>query len=271
MNASQPRAILITGASSGIGLACATYLQQRGHTVYGASRHPRTDAPFATLHMDVTDEQSVQEGVQAIVQQTNRLDVAINCAGFGYAGAVEDHSVAEAQEQMNTDFFGTFRVCRATLPVMRQQQAGIIINLGSIAGMVGIPFTGLYSAAKFAVTGLTEALRFEARSYGVHVSLICTGDVRTEFAANRRRAQAAQNSSVYAEQFRTTLSILEKDEHGGIAPIKVAQLAEKIIMSESPRGVYTIGPAFEVLAMHARPFVPARFFEWALRTYYRLG
>jgi NAD(P)-dependent dehydrogenase (short-subunit alcohol dehydrogenase family) len=246
-------------------------LQQHGHAVYGASRHPREDAPFVTLRMDVTDEMSVQAGVKAIVQQSGRLDAVVNCAGFGYAGAVEDHSVAEAQAQLNTDFFGTFRVCRAALPIMRQQRAGILVNLGSIGGIVGIPFTGLYSAAKFAMTGLTEALRFEARPYGIHVTLIRAGDVRTDFTVHRRYAQATENGSVYAGQLRTTLSILEKDEHSGIAPIKVAQLVEKIITSKSPRGVYTIGPAFEVFAVQARPFVPARVFEWATRKYYRLG
>jgi NAD(P)-dependent dehydrogenase (short-subunit alcohol dehydrogenase family) len=221
--------------------------------------------------MDVTDEQSVQDGIHTIVQQTGRLDAAINCAGFGYAGAVEDHSVAEAQEQLNTDFFGTFRVCRAALPVLRQQRAGYIINVGSIGGMMGLPFTGVYSAAEFATTGLTEALRFEARPFGVHVTLIRAGDVRTEFTANRRYTRATQNGSVYSAQFNTTLSILEKDERSGIAPIRVAQLAEKIITSKSPRGVYTIGPIFEVFAAYARPFVPARVFEWAMRKYYRLG
>lgn len=271
MSINRPRVVLVTGASSGIGLACAAYLQQRGYIVFGASRHPREDAPFATLRMDVTDEQSVPEGVQAIVQQSGRLDVAINCAGFGYAGAVEDHSMAEAQEQLNTDFFGTLRVCRAVLPVMREQHAGRIVNFGSIGGMVGIPFTGVYSAAKFATTGLTEALRFETRPFGIHVTLIRAGDVRTKFTANRRHTQAAQLGSVYAEQFRTTLSILEKDERSGIAPIEVAQLVEKIITARSPHGVYTVGPAFEVFAVYARPFVPARVFEWAMRKYYRLG
>jgi NAD(P)-dependent dehydrogenase (short-subunit alcohol dehydrogenase family) len=221
--------------------------------------------------MDVTDETSVQCGIQAIVQQAGRLDVVINCAGFGYAGAVEDHSVAEAQEQLNTDFFGTFRVCRAALPVMRQQRAGYIVNVGSIGGMVGLPFTGLYSAAEFATTGLTEALRFEARPFGVHVTLIRAGDVRTEFTANRRHTLAAQKGSVYAQQFKQTLAILEKDERSGIAPLKVAQLVEKILTSSSPRGVYTIGPLFEVFAAYARPLVPARVFEWAMRKYYRLG
>jgi NAD(P)-dependent dehydrogenase (short-subunit alcohol dehydrogenase family) len=271
MSTQQQRVILVTGASSGIGLACATHLQQRGYRVFGANRRPRADAPFSTLRIDVTDEQSVQDGVEAIVQQAGRLDGVINCAGMGYAGAVEDHSPAEAQEQLDTDFFGMFRVCRAVLPVMRAQRAGYIVNVGSIGGMVGLPFTGLYSAAEFAVTGLTEALRFEARPFGIRVTLIRAGDVRTGFTDSRRHTQAARRGSAYAAQFHTTLSILEKDERSGIAPIKVARLAEKIITTPAPRGVYTVGPIFEVFAAYARPFVPARFFEWAVRQYYRLG
>jgi short-subunit dehydrogenase len=137
--------------------------------------------------------------------------------------------------------------------------------------MVGLPFQGVYSAAEYATTGLTEALRFEARSFGVHVTLIRAGDVRTEFTANRRHTQATQQGTVYAEKFRTALNILEKDERSGIAPLKVAQVVEKIITARSPRGVYTVGPLFQIVAAYARPLVPARFFEWAVRKYYRLG
>jgi len=271
MHTNQQPIVLVTGASSGIGQACATRLHQRGYRVFGANRHPRAAAPFATLRMDVTDEQSVQDGIHMIVQQTNRLDAVINCAGFSCVGAVEDHSLVEAHEQLNTNFYGTFRVCRAALPVMRQQRAGCIVNVGSIGGMVGLPFQGLYSAAQFALTGLTEALRFEARAFGVHVALIRAGDVDTAIALHRRQAQAAQQGSVYAEQFHTTLNIMEKDERSGIAPLKVAQVVEKIITARSPRGIYTVGPAFEVFAAYARPLVPNRIFEWALRKYYRLG
>jgi NAD(P)-dependent dehydrogenase (short-subunit alcohol dehydrogenase family) len=271
MNLDQPRVVLITGASSGIGLACALHLQQRGYTVFGANRHPRENAPFATLRMDVTDEQSVQDGIAAIVSQVGRLDVVVNCAGFSSVGAVEDHSLAEAREQLETNFFGRLRVCRTALPVMRQQGSGHIVNIGSIGGMLGMPFQGLYSAAEFAVTGLTEALRFEARSFGVHVTLIRAGDANTENTIHRYHVRAAQQDSVYATHFRTTLNIMEQDERDGIKPDKIARLVEKIITSRSPRGVYTIGPIFEVFTAYARPFVPARFFEWCVRKYYRLG
>jgi NAD(P)-dependent dehydrogenase (short-subunit alcohol dehydrogenase family) len=271
MKVNQQRVVLVTGASSGIGRACATHLQQRGYTVFGANRKPRADAPFATLRMDVTDEQSVQDGVDAIVKQTGRLDAVINCAGFSSVGAVEDHSLAEAQAQLDTNFFGRLRVCRAALPVMRQQRSGYIVNIGSIGGMVGLPFQGVYSAAEFAMTGLTEALRFETRAFGVHVSLIRAGDAATANTIHRHHAQAAQQNSVYAQHYRTTVNIMEKDERAGIKPDKIARLVEKIINSRSPRGVYTVGPIFEVFAAYARPFVPARFFEWCLRKYYRLG
>jgi NAD(P)-dependent dehydrogenase (short-subunit alcohol dehydrogenase family) len=271
MNANHQRVVLVTGASSGIGRACATHLHQRGYRVFGANRNPRADAPFATLRLDVTDEQSVQGGIHSIVEQAGRLDVVVNCAGFSGVGAVEDHSLAEAQAQLDTNFFGRLRVCRAALPLMRQQRSGHIVNIGSIGGMVGMPFQGVYSAAEFAMTGLTEALRFEARSFGVHVSLIRAGDADTENTIHRHYTQAAGQDSVYAAQFRTTLNIMEKDERDGIKPDKIAHTVEKVITSRSPRGVYTVGPIFEVFAAYARPWVPARFFEWCVRKYYRLG
>lgn len=271
MSIDRRRVVLITGASSGIGFACATHLHQCGYRVFGANRQPRADAPFATLRMDVTDEQSVQDGIATIVSQAGHLDGVVNCAGFSSVGAVEDHSLAEARAQLETNFFGRWRVCRTALPVMRQQGSGHIVNIGSIGGMLGMPFQGLYSAAEFAVTGMTEALRFEARSFGVQVTLIRAGDANTENTIHRHYARATQHDSVYAAQFRTTLNIMEQDERAGIKPDKIARLVEKIITSKSPRGVYTVGPIFEVFAAYARPFVPARFFEWAVRKYYRLG
>src|SRR5581483_9093714 len=136
------RVVLIAGASSGIGKVCSEYLAGKGMTVYGASRSLQAGngTAFTALRMDVTDDNSVHQCVQKIQQEQGRLDVVINCAGYGVAGAVEDTSPEEAMAQFDTNFFGAHRVCRAVLPIMRQQRSGIIINISSIAGLLAVPF-----------------------------------------------------------------------------------------------------------------------------------
>ncbi len=276
------KVVLVTGAGSGLGEATAQAFAQQGCSVVcvdvneQAAQRTRdtvgaSDVPSLAIGCDVADAAAVVAAVLQTVERLGRLDVVVNCAAIDHTLSVEDMSVDQWDQVIGVNLRGPFLFARAALPVMREQCSGYIVNIGSIGGMVGIPFQGLYSAAEFALIGLTEALRLEARSFGIHVTLIRTGDARTEFTAHRRHTQAAQNGSVYAGRFRTALSIQETDERNGIAPLKVARAAEKVISSRSPRGVYTVGPIFEVFAAYARPFVPARVFEWAVRKYYRLG
>src|SRR5215210_851396 len=113
------------------------------------------------MRMDVGEEGSIGEGVEQVLEAEGRIDAVVNCAGFGIAGAVEDTSIEEAKAQFETNFFGVLRVCQAVLPAMRERRSGLIINISSIAGLISVPFQGFYSASKFALEGLTEALRLE--------------------------------------------------------------------------------------------------------------
>jgi NAD(P)-dependent dehydrogenase (short-subunit alcohol dehydrogenase family) len=201
--------VLITGASSGIGKACAEYLFMRRCRVYGTSRRtphvePRSTPPeavplFQTIPLDITSDESVEKAVSLVLESEGRIDAVVNNAGFGLAGAVESTSIAEAREQFETNFFGTMRVCRAVLPAMRRQGHGHILNVSSVAGQIGIPFQGIYSATKFAVEGLTEALRLEVAPFGIRVVLIEPGDFHTGFTANRRRTVGG-DAAVYAQR-----------------------------------------------------------------------
>jgi NADP-dependent 3-hydroxy acid dehydrogenase YdfG len=167
----KARVVLITGASSGIGQACARHLARQGYQVFGTSRRPQggADEPFEMIPMDVTDEDSVRQGVATVLARAGRLDVVVNNAGFGFGGAVEDTSIDEARELFETNLFGMLRVCRAVLPHLRERRAGTIVNVSSLAGLIGQPFVGMYCATKFATEGLTEALRMEVRPFGIHV------------------------------------------------------------------------------------------------------
>jgi NAD(P)-dependent dehydrogenase (short-subunit alcohol dehydrogenase family) len=269
--ASRSPVVLITGASSGIGRACAEYLHGRGYRVYGSSRRAALDSPFPFVQMDVTSEQSVAEAVQQVLQREGRIDVVLNNAGDGIAGAVEDTSIAEAQQQMDTNFFGVLRVCRAALPPMRRQGAGLIVNVSSLGGLVALPFQGLYSASKFALEGMTEALRMEVRPHGIRVVLVEPGDFRTGFTAQRRKVQAAADS-VYAERFGRALAVMERDESRGADPLAVARLVERLIRRPSPRPRYKVGAWVQKLSAGLlRKLLPQKLYERLLMMSYDIA
>lgn len=261
--------VLITGASSGIGRACAHHLARRGYRVYGTSRRAEVELDGVSMSpMDVNDEASVRQGVERVLQEAGRLDVVVNNAGFGIAGAVEDTTVEEAKAQFETNFFGVLRVCRAVLPVMRAQRGGLIVNISSIGGLIGVPFTGLYAAAKFAVEGLSEILRLEVRPFGVRVVLIEPGDFHTGFTAQRQMAAASQGDTPYAEACRRAIGVVEHDETHGSDPILVARLLERILRSRSPRPRYLVGTPSQQLAVALKRILPGTVFEWIIRSHY---
>ena len=269
---SVDKVVLITGASSGIGEACATYLSQKGYRVYGASRSIRDcSLPFETVQVDVNDDVSVKKGVAYVLKKEGKLDVLVNNAGFGIAGSIEDTSVDEARAQLETNFFGMFRLCRQVIPLMRERQSGCIINISSIGGLIGIPFQGLYSAGKHAVEGLTEALRMEIKKFGINVVLIEPGDFKTGFTAHRSKTAQSQENPAYLNDFIRSLKVMEHDEMNGPPPIQIAYLIERIINSPSPKLRYMVGPSSEKVAVTLKKILPYSIFEWAMMKYYQLG
>jgi NAD(P)-dependent dehydrogenase (short-subunit alcohol dehydrogenase family) len=262
------RVVLVTGASSGIGLCCAALLTERGYRVYGASRSATT-APGATaLALDVTNDASVAQAIETILGREGRLDVLVNNAGFGIAGAIEDTSSEEAIAQFEVNFFGVFRMCRAALPVMRRQGSGYIINIGSIGGLIAIPYQGLYSASKFALEGLSEALRLEAGPFGVHVVLIEPGDHRTSFTQNRRSTAASSRDSAYRERFERAVGRMAADEQAGPNPDAIARLLHRVINKPRPRLRYTVGPFAQRAAVWLKRAMPYAIIEKMMQAYY---
>jgi len=225
---------------------------------------------FTMSQMDVGDRSSVERVVDQILKVDGRLDVVVNNAGIALAGAVEDMDIAEAKAQFETNFFGVLRVCRAVLPAMRSQGSGHIVNVGLLAGLVGLPFQGMYCASKFALEGMSEALRMEVRPFGIQVALIEPGDYRMQLTANRRNRPGSRVQPAYAERFGAALAVIEDDEMGAPSPEKIACLLERIVDDPSPRLRYAIGHPAERAAVWLKPFIPARLFEWAVMKYYRL-
>lgn len=276
----RSRVVVITGASSGIGRACAQYLAERGMRVYGTSRRTQPEPAavadtgsdpraFTLLKMDVDDDESVRQAIAQVLEREQHIDVVINNAGIGISGAVEDTSMDEARAQFETNFFGMLRVCHAVLPHMRARRCGTIINVSSIAGVIGVPFNGLYCASKYAVEGLTETLRMEMKPHGVAVCLVEPGDIDTGMSARSIKTVASAGSAVYGQRLDTASAIMINDEANGPPPLVVAKLMEQIILSSSPRLRFVVGPAMEKVAILLKALLPARVFEWGIMKYYK--
>lgn len=263
---------LVTGASSGMGRTCSVHLQKLGFTVYGGSRSMQSLAlpGIHCLTLDVDQDDSVQAAVSQVLAREQRLDLLLNCAGFGIAGALEDTSTAEAKAQFETNLFGTLRTCRAVLPHMRAQGSGLIINVSSLGGLIAIPFQGVYSASKFALEGLTECLRMEVAPFGVRVALIQPGDFATGFTAQRRHTQASQGASAYRGNCQRAIAQMEQDEQRGPAPQRIAELLERILAQPAPRLRYMSGPWLQRLAVPLKWLLPHRLFEKLMMSTYHI-
>src|SRR5881275_1207113 len=184
MAAKKDRVALVTGASSGIGEAAARALVGAGFTVYGTSRRAtpgekRGEVVFVPL--DVTDDESVANAVREVLDRSGRIDVLVNNAGLGVAGAAEESSVEQAHALFETNLFGSIRMMRAVLPHMREQRSGRIINVSSVVGLIPVPYMALYASSKHALEGYSESVDHEVREHGVRVLLVEPGFTKTSF------------------------------------------------------------------------------------------
>ncbi len=265
------KVILITGASSGIGKACAEFLAQKGHKVYGTSRKESGPTPgYEMLKLDVTNPDSVKQAVNALIAKEGRIDVLLNNAGLGLGGAIENFSEEEMHKEMEVVFFGMVRMIKAVLPYMRKEKKGTIINVSSIMGFIALPFQGFYSASKFALEGMSESLRLELRPTGIKVALICPGDFRTGFTASRQVITAEKSANPYSDQFKTTMAIVEKDENGGSNPRIIAKTVNKIINSSNPSFHYLVGRIDQRFAVYLKRFIPEKWFSGIIAGTYKI-
>lgn len=262
--------VLVTGASSGLGQAIAQRLAAQGHTVFGTTRNPSGDmGKVRMIALDVTDDVSVTNAIDEVIAAAGRIDVLINNAGVGICGAVEDTELDEARWQMETNFFGTVRAIHAVIPYMRAQGSGRIINVSSLAGLAGLPFQAYYSASKFAVEALNEALRMELSGTGIDSTNINPGDFKTGFTAARvftRLALSGHN----ATQLASTVSTYERDENNGADPALVADLAARLVVQRRVNVRYTVGRFDQRIGTLVKRLIPARLFEWLMKSAYAI-
>ena len=260
--------ILITGISSGFGLAMARQLNADGHTVYGTVRRDVEQLPGVHyLRADVRDTASVKAAVDAVLAAEGRIDVLINNAGMGIGGPVEFAPEADVQLQMDTNFMGQVRFAQAVLPAMRKQGSGKILCFSSIGGLMGLPFQGFYSASKFAVEGFCEALQIEVRRHGIQVVLIEPGDFSTGFTAARIKQVSDAAVAAYPS-LRRSVSSFEKDEQTGLKPEYLARKVAKIVRSRHPKFRYVIATFIQKLSIPLKRILPARTFVRVLSLFY---
>lgn len=255
----ENKVVLITGASSGIGRATAELLMKKGFHVYGTSRKASgnieenetseisTGGFVRMLQMDVADEASVKGAIESVISTEGHIDVLVSNAGTGVAGAIEDVSMEEARTQFEINFFGTLRVVKAVLPLMRNQGYGKIIAISSVAGVISIPYQAHYSSSKYAVEGLIEALRYEVRPFGISACLVEPGDTRTGFTQSRITAKGANEKSPYNEKFTRSLARMERDEQNGASPSSVAGVIYKMIKRKKPPVRTTVGLQYKTI------------------------
>src|SRR5947209_13361869 len=264
MTTAKPVA-LVTGASSGIGKAAALALVDAGFEVVGTSRDTSAVAALdgvTFLDLDVTSDESVSTAVGHVIERFGRLDVLVNNAGSGAAGAAEESSVAQDQRVFDINFFGLVRMTKAVLPHMRAQGSGRIINISSVLGLVPAPYMASYAATKHAIEGYSESMDHELRQHGVRVLLVEPAYTKTGFDANALQPDAPL--PIYAEQRKAFDGVMASAMAGGDDPATVARSIVAAATDPKPKLRYTAGStAGRVSAL--RRFVPAWVFDKQIR------
>ena len=261
---------LVTGASSGIGREIARLLAQRGARVFGTARNPKSASPVPgveIVRMDVTDDASVSEAIQGIVQKAGPVEVLVNNAGYGLTGALEETTVQEARDQFETNFFGVLRVTNAVLAQMRQAGYGRIVNISSVVGFIPAPFMGMYTASKHALEGYTETLDHEVRQFGVRTLLVQPSYTKSNINQNEKTART--NLEAYAVHRQRMHEVVANGVKNGDEPQLVAEAVWRAVTAKSPRLRYPVGKG--VLLSRLRRFAPASVFDRAIRKESRLA
>ena len=260
---------IVTGATSGIGLASANLLQHEGYTVYGTSRRPQSDSQngIAMLACDVTSDESVSSVIEQVLGRSGRIDVLVNNAGFGLIAGAEESSIEQAESVFEVNVFGIMRMTNQVLPVMRQQGKGRVINIGSVVGFLPAPYYAIYGATKHAIDGYSQTLDHEVRGFGIRVISIEPAFTRTSFETNL--AAPDRPLAIYESARRSMIDTSRQQVEKGDEPEVVAQVVLQAAQAARPRLRYPAGPAARRLALMRR-IVPEGIFNRILRKQFNL-
>lgn len=240
------RTVLLTGGSSGIGLAAVQLFVSKGWRVIELSRSGQSSASVVHIHCDVTDENSVQSAVEEAMKHTDYIDVVVSNAGFGISGPIEFTSVEEAKKQFDVNFFGAMRLVKAVLPILRKQHNGRILFTSSVAADLSIPYQSFYSASKSALNAMALALANEVRAFGIGVSVLMPGDVATGFTAAREKSIAG--ADVYPNVL-SAVAAMERDEQAGMTPMHMAKCLYRMATCRCLKPMYVGGTIYGIFCL----------------------
>ena len=265
------KVVLITGGSSGIGKSIGEFLSQKGFIVYGTSRNPENykDSKFSILRLDVKNIETINETVNTIIKTEGKLDILINNAGAGITGPIEETPETEIKANFDTNFFGPINVIKAVLPQMRKQQSGLVINITSIAGYMGLPYRGVYSSSKGALELLTEAFRMELKGFNINMTNVAPGDFATNIAAGRYHAPLLDESP-YKKSYGNTLELMNDHVDSGSNPNMMAEAIFKIINTKNPKAHYKVGEFMQKFSIVLKRILPDKIYEKLLMNHYKL-
>jgi NAD(P)-dependent dehydrogenase (short-subunit alcohol dehydrogenase family) len=249
----EEKIAVVTGSSSGIGFETSLLLAKNGFRTYATVRNPnkakalrdisdKGELPIRVVELHVDSDKSVEDAIDRINDESKRIDVVVNNAGYALVGALEDLSMDEIKAQFETNLFGAIRVMKAVLPIMRKQQGGTIVNVSSMGGRIALPLCPAYHGTKFALEGISESMRFETDSFGVKVILIEPGTIRTNFLSNAKVGQkTAVPSSPYAPKLQTMEKVWGPIFDQGTPPEQVAKVILNAVTAHNPSVRYMVG------------------------------
>ena len=258
--------VIITGASSGIGLETARYLSRFGHKVYGLARRKVENEPFESLECDLTCYERVKECFEYISKKEGRIDVLVNNAGMGISGAVEHTSAEHIKRIFDVNVLALINASKLIIPYFRQSGGGKIINLSSVAGVIPIPFQAFYSATKSAVIEFSYALRLEVKPFNIQVSVVCPGDTKTSFTSARVKNQVMADE-FYGDRIKKSIEKMEKDETSGKPASSVSKIIYKIIKKKHSPVCKTVGVSYKFI-MFLVKILPTRFMLFIVKKLY---
>lgn len=259
MGNKQQQIALVTGSSSGIGFETSLRFAQTGIYTYASMRnlsksdeilgYARKDSlPLKILRLDVADEESISEAIDKIISEKGRIDIVVNNAGYSLLGPLEQLHINEIKEEFETNFFGIIKLIQSVLPMMRKQGYGRIINISSLAGRIGFPLSSAYVSSKFALEGLVESFRYEVQPYGILVSLIEPGVIRTNFVNNMKlgknvitSSNSGNDDSPYVEIIQKRISAFKPRFEKGSSASEVADMVLQAVTSDNPKARYLVG------------------------------
>lgn len=263
--------VLITGATSGIGNSIGKYLSEKGYVVYGTGRNPQFKEKdgIRFVAMDVSKKESIISAVEEILQKEGKIDFLINNAGMGITGPLEETPDEQIARVFEVNYFGVIKVIKAVLPSMRKNGGGFIINITSIAGYMGLPYRGVYSATKGALELTTEAFRMELKDFNIKMTNIAPGDFATNIAAGRYHAPLLEDSP-YKAQYGKTLELMDQHVDSGKDPILMAKKVYSVMQQKNPTIHYKVGAFIQKFSIALKHILPDKLYEKMLLKHYKL-